>query len=88
MNTIISGIIWVVIFAAAGIYGAKLGGLLGTIVSYAGWFLAVLSVMYVFKVITYTARGIKMMREDPEKFNKLKNEYQSANDRLDEEEIK
>jgi len=88
MGTIISGIIWVAIFAAVGIYGAKLGGLLGTIVSYAGWFLAVLSVMYVFKVIVYTVKGIKMMREDPEKFNKLRNEYRSAIDKLDSEEKK
>jgi len=88
MGTIISGVIWVAIFAAVGVYGAKLGGMLGTVVSYAGWLLAVLSVMHVFKVLAYTAKGIKMMREDPEKFNKLRNEYYSAMDRLDEKERK
>lgn len=86
MGAIISGIIWIVIFVAVGIYGAKLDGWLGTTVSYAGWLFAVLSVIHVFKVIMYTAKGIKMMSEDPEKFNKLRDEYHSAIDRMDNEE--
>ena len=88
MGTIISGVIWIAIFSAIGIYGAKLGGILGAIISYAGWLFAVLSVMHVAKVITYTWKGIKMMKEDPKRFNKLRNEYYSAVDKLDEEERK
>ena len=88
MGTIISGIIWIAIFSAIGIFGVKLGGTLGTVVSYAGWLFAVLSVMHVAKVITYTVNGIKMMKEDPERFNKLRGEYYSTMDRLDEDERK
>lgn len=88
MGTIIFGIIWIAIFVAVGIYGDKLGGSFGTIVSYAGWLFAVLSVIHVFKVIRYAAKGIKMMSEDPEKFKKLRDEYHSAIDRLDNEEEK
>jgi hypothetical protein len=83
MGTIISGIIWITIFIAIGMYGVKLGGTLGTVVSYAGWLFAFLSVMHVLKVITYTIKGIKMMKEDPERFNKLRSEYHNAMNRLD-----
>jgi hypothetical protein len=86
MGTIISGIIWIAIFSAIGIYGATLGGLLGTVVSYAGWFLAVLSIAYISKVIIFTLKGIKMMKEDPEKFNKLRDNYHNAVNRVNEEE--
>ena len=88
MSTIISGVIWIAIFVAIGIYGAGLGGTLGTVVSYAGWLFAVLSIMHVAKVVTYTMKGIKMMKENPEKFDKLRNEYHSAMNRLDEDERK
>ena len=88
MSMIISGIIWITIFIAVGIYGTKLGGSIGTIVSFAGWLLAVLSAMHVFKEIIYTIKGMKMMKEDPEKFNKLRNEYNSAMDKLEKEERK
>lgn len=86
MGTIISGIIWIAIFVAIGIFGARLGGTFGTMVSYAGWLFAVLSVIHVAKVITYTIKGIKMMKEDPDKFIKLRNEYHNAVKRLDEDE--
>ena len=49
MNTIISGAIWAVLFVALGIYGAKLGGWLGAIVSFAGWLFAALSVITVWR---------------------------------------
>lgn len=88
MGTIISGIIWIAIFIAIGIYGTRLGGTLGTVVSYAGWLFAVLSFMHVVKVITYTMKGVKMMKEDPERFNKLRREYHNAMDRLGEDERK
>lgn len=88
MNTIVSGIIWIAIFIAIGIFATRLGGALGTIVSYAGWLFAVLSIVHVAKVIMYTIKGIRMMKNDPEKFNKLRNEYHDAMTRLDEEERK
>lgn len=88
MGAIISGIIWTVIFIASGIFGARLGGTFGTVISYAGWLFAVLSIMHVAKLITYTIKGIKMLKEDPERFNKLRSEYHNAMNRLDEDERK
>ena len=83
--TIISGVIWVAIFSAIGIYGASLGGLLGSVVSYAGWLFAILSIVHISKIILYTLKGIKMMKENPEKWDKLKNNYHNAMNQLDEE---
>lgn len=83
MGTIISGVIWIAIFIAIGIVGARLGGTFGTVVSYAGWLFAALSVMHVGKVIAYTIKGIKMIKENPDKFNKLRSEYRNAMNRLD-----
>jgi len=88
MSTIISGIIWTAIFIAIGIVGARLGGTFGTVVSYAGWLFAALSIIHVAKVIAYTINGIKMLKEDPEKFNKMRSEYHDAMNRLDEDERK
>jgi predicted S18 family serine protease len=78
MRTIISGIIWIVIFVAVGVCGHRLGGTLGTIVSYAGWLLAVVSVVSVAKNISYLRQGLKMMEEDPGKYEQLKNQYNRA----------
>ena len=88
MGTIISGIIWTAIFIAIGIFGARMGGTFGSVVSYAGWLFAVLSIMHVAKVITYTIKGMKMLKEDPERFNKLRSEYHNALNRLNEDERK
>ena len=49
MNTLISGLIWIVIFLLMGIYGNKIGGVTGTVISYAGWVFFVLSIIYLIQ---------------------------------------
>ena len=61
-----------------------LPGIFGTIVSYAGYLMGILSLFHVLRIVNLTRQGMNMMREDPEGFERAKREYEEASRKLDE----
>lgn len=90
-NTLIVGIIWIAISVAVGIFGGWLShnsgfvGIVGWIISLAGFGFAIISGMQVFRMFAGTLKALKWQREDPEGFAKTKSDYERAMRKTEEE---
>lgn len=62
-HVMLSGCAWVLIFAAAGFFAGRVEGIVGAILSYAGWLMAVLSALHLIRLVNYQAKGVRMVRE-------------------------
>mgnify|MGYP001588157761 CR=1 FL=1 len=91
-HVFISGIVWIVIAAGIGILGSWLTSVSG-ICCYLGWLLAVvgygfagLSLLHLWRMTTFQMRGMRMMRDDPERFAEARRRYEEAMHRKHDEE--
>jgi hypothetical protein len=93
-NTLIVGIIWIAISVAVGIFGSRLShsagflGIVGWIVTLAGFGFAVMSGIHLIWMVTGTLKALKWQRHDPAGFAKTKSDYERAMRNIEEEEQK
>ena len=81
----LSGLPWIVIGVAVGIWGSRIEGIFGWILSIVGFGWAILGALHLYRVTSYTIKGMRMMEEDPEEWARLKQDYEDAVEQLDEE---
>ena len=81
-HVFISGIVWIAIAIGIGILGSWLtilSGLwpiLGWLLTIIGYGFAGLSALHLWRITSYQIRGMRMMRDDPERFKELKRRYE------------
>lgn len=86
-NTVIVGIIWIVIAIAIALFGTKLTSqpglvsIIGWIISIIGYGFAAASTMHLFRMVSGNMKAIKWQEKDPEGFKKKQEEYRNAMER-------
>jgi hypothetical protein len=82
--TLIAGILWIAIAVGIGILGSWLttrgGGwpILGWILAVLGWGFAGLSVVQLWRMTSMQIKGMRMMRNQPEDFERARQEFEQA----------
>jgi hypothetical protein len=67
------------------ILGERIGGILGGIIYWGALLMGVTSLVYVGQILWGTIWGIKLMIEDPDRFDELKRQYDETMKRVDSE---
>ncbi len=90
-HVIISGLVWIVIavgFGALGLWMVTLTGslsILGIIIAVLGFGFVFLSISHLLRITYLQIRGMRMMRDDPEIFEEMRQKYKEAVKRQDED---
>ena len=79
----LSGLAWTAIGVAVGIWGSTIGGIFGWILSLAGFGWAVLCVLHLYRVTSYTIKAKRIMKQNPEEWDRMKRDYEDAMNRLE-----
>lgn len=78
MSTVIIAAIWTAIFFAIGYYGSVVPGIAGSVISFAGWLMGMLSLIHVIRILNLMRQGAKLYRENPDQFEKSIEEYEQV----------
>ena len=82
-HTFVSGLIWIAILVLVAVFGRRIPGPIGTVVHYGALSLVGLFGWHLIRSTHGQWRAVRMMKQDPEGFWRLKQDYESALDRLD-----
>lgn len=77
-HTFIAGLLWVLIFLLIAVFGRRIPGVVGTVVSYSALVLAGLFGWHLARITRLQWLGLRLMHQDPERFARLKQEYEQA----------
>ncbi len=83
-HVFISGTIWIAIAAGIGVLGSWMTGLdgvwcvVGWLLAMVGWGFAVMSAVHLWRITSLQIKGMRMVRDDPEGFARLSQQYDEA----------
>ena len=90
-HVFISGIIWVTLAAGVGVLGSWMTTfdgfwfVVGWLLAIVGWGFAVMSGLHLWRITSLQMKGLRMMREDAKGFTRVKQQYDEAMPRVEDE---
>ena len=77
-----TGIIYTLVGLAMVIFGTKISSILGAIIIFLGYPIVILSLVSVIRVANFRRKGLRLQKENPNEFDKLKSEYEANAEKI------